>query len=308
MEFLKAKAYLAARGFFHHLLSELGEPSRIDGELVTGSENDPPDKSDHVYWTRNVWEEPFILEFGSISEASKALRSIQRNWAAYPTNCQRRTALIAQALPPVPDKPKPFPLKLPEAPMGNFTLLDEHTLYGSAKCSNPFPNGEFSFVEDRLGPPSRAYRKLWEALIYAKDIPSPGQRCLDAGASPGGWTWALAGLGASVFAIDRAPLDESVRSMPGVEYLRHDAFTLKPEDIGAVDWLFSDVICYPQALYDWIMKWIDSGLASRCICTIKMQGSEWDSAITEKFAAIPGSRIIHLWHNRHELTWIRTGI
>lgn len=305
MEFLKAKAYLAARGFFHHLVDELGEHGRIDGELVTKSESDSAGESKKIYWTRNVWQEPFIIEFGSISEASKALRSMQRNWAAYPTACHRRTALIAQALPHLPHKPKPFPSKLPESPMGSFTLLDDHTLYGSALCSNPFPNGEFSFEEDKLGPPSRAYRKLWEAFLYANEAPSSGQRCLDAGASPGGWTWALAKLGASVLAFDKAPLAKSVAELPGVAYERHDAFTLKPSDIGAVDWLFSDVICYPQALYEWIMKWIESGLASRFICTIKMQGKEWDSATTEKFASIPGSRILHLWHNRHELTWIR---
>jgi 23S rRNA (cytidine2498-2'-O)-methyltransferase len=35
-----------------------------------------------------------------------------------------------------------------------------------------------------------------------------------------------------------------------------------------------------------------------------MQGKDWDKATTERFAAIPGSRVVHLWHNKHELTWI----
>ena len=156
------------------------------------------------YWTRNVWLQPFLLEFDSISQAAKALRSIQRNWAPYPTRLHRRMALIAEALPPLPLKPKTFPFALPTSPMGSFTLLDEHLLLGSAACSSPFPNGEFSFVEDKIGPPSRAYRKLWEALLYAGSKPRPGDLCMDAGASPGGWTWALAGLGAKVIAIDRA--------------------------------------------------------------------------------------------------------
>ncbi|MGB4586756.1 MAG: SAM-dependent methyltransferase [Rectinemataceae bacterium] len=312
MQFMKGTAYLAARGFLSHLLEELPDYTRLDGELVsrwgraaTGADA-VPDASDSPapYWTRNVWQEPFLLEFDSISQAAKALRSMQRNWAAYPTRLHRRTALIAEALPPLPLKPKAFPFILPKSPMGSFTLLDEHLLLGSAACSSPFPNGEFSFVEDKVGPPSRAYRKLWEALLYAGRLPGPGERCLDAGARPGGWTWALASLGAGVLAVDRAPLDDSVASMPGVRYLKHDAFTLRPEELEPVDWLFSDVICYPEALYDWISACRESRFAKNYICTIKMQGASFDRATTDRFAAIPGSKVIHLWHNRHELTWI----
>lgn len=323
---MKGAAYLAARGFLGHLLEELPGFMRLDDELVgcwdpaaagkgsaadTGAEAGAgivPCRFDSPspYWTRNVWLQPFLLEFDSISQAAKTLRSMQRNWAAYPTRLHRRMALIAEALPPLPLKPKAFPFILPTSPMGSFTLLDEHLLLGSAVCSSPFPNGEFSFVEDKVGPPSRAYRKLWEALLYAGRLPVPGERCLDAGASPGGWTWALASLGASVLAVDRAPLEESVASMPGVRYMKHDAFTLRPDDLEPVDWLFSDVICYPEALYDWITACRESGFAKNYICTIKMQGTSFDRTTTDKFAAIPGSKVIHLWHNRHELTWINT--
>jgi 23S rRNA (cytidine2498-2'-O)-methyltransferase len=86
--------------------------------------------------------------------------------------------------------------------------------------------------------------------------------------------------------------------------MRHDAFTLKPENVGATDWLCSDVICYPPALFEWIASWLEAGLAKNYVCTIKMQGAGFDKATTDRFAAIPGSRVLHLWHNRHELTWI----
>lgn len=303
MRYLPGKSFLAARGFLHHLLTEVPRPTRIDGELVSLWDSSDPGP---VYWTRTQWLEPFILEFNSISEAAKALRAIQRNWAPYPTRLHRRLALISEALPPVPEKPKAFPFALPQAPMGAYTLLDEHSLLGSARCSSPFPNGECRFEEDKIGPPSRAYRKIWEALLYADRLPRPGDQCLDLGASPGGWTWALAQLGADVVAVDRAPLADSVAAMHQVTQLRHDAFTLRPEDLGPVDWLCSDIICYPEALYDYVEKWLASGLAKRFICTIKMQGEQWDSRTTAKFASISGSRIIHLWHNRHELTWIKT--
>lgn len=313
MQYLRGCSYIAARDFLRHLLDEVPGYARIDGELVSDwtaaaaplhAPDAPGTRGTLPYWIRNAWLEPFLLEFGSISEAATALRGIQRNWAPYPSRHFRRTALIAEALPHVSLKPKAFPFALPANPMGGFTLLDEHLLLGSARCSSPFPNGEFQFVEDREGPPSRAYRKLWEALVLAGEMPGPGDFCLDAGASPGGWTWALAGLGARVLAVDRAPLDPKVAAMPGVSSLRHDAFTLKPRDLGPVDWLFSDVICYPEALLGWIRSWMESGLAKNFICTIKMQGEGFDRATTDRFAAIPGSRVIHLWHNRHELTWI----
>lgn len=309
MNHLRGCSYIAARDFLPHLLEEVPGHTRIDGELVSdwavaaGSEV-PAERRPLPYWIRNAWLEPFLLEFGSISEAAAALRAIQRNWAPYPVRHFRRMALITEALPHVNTKPKAFPFSLPLNPMGGFTLLDEHLLLGSARCSSPFPNGEFQFVEDREGPPSRAYRKLWEALVLAGEMPGPGDFCLDAGASPGGWTWALAGLGARVLAVDRAPLDPGVAAMPGVSSMRHDAFTLKPGDTGPVDWLCSDVICYPEALLAWISSWMDSGLAKNFICTIKMQGEGFDRATADQFAAMPGSRVVHLWHNRHELTWI----
>jgi 23S rRNA (cytidine2498-2'-O)-methyltransferase len=40
------------------------------------------------------------------------------------------------------------------------------------------------------------------------------------------------------------------------------------------------------------------------ICTVKFQGKT-DHAVVREFAAIPGSQLLHLHHNRHELTWFR---
>jgi 23S rRNA (cytidine2498-2'-O)-methyltransferase len=116
--------------------------------------------------------------------------------------------------------------------------------------------------------------------------------------------------------VDRAPLDERAAALqdaegrPSIRFIQHDAFTLKPEDIGPVDWLFCDVICYPPRLYGWIEKWLASGLCNNFVCTIKMQGGA-DTAVDfdtpRRFAAIPGSRVVHLYHNKHELTWLKVG-
>ena len=297
---LGAYCYHAARGFLDHLLEELPERDRLDGELLTVS-----GPRQRVFWTRNVWLSPLLIEFSSVREAANKLRDIQRNWAPLPARLHRRAALIAEKLPPLPRRPRPFPFAVPDTPMGAFTLLDEGLMLASPSCSNPFPNGEFDFEEDHEGPPSRAYRKLWEALLLTGKVPRPGERCLDAGAAPGGWTWAMAGLGASVLAIDRAELEPRIAAMSGVETMKGDAFALLPETLGAVDWLLSDVICYPSALLAWVERWVASGLAKNIICTIKMQGADFDRATAARFAAITGSRVVHLWHDRHELCFIR---
>jgi 23S rRNA (cytidine2498-2'-O)-methyltransferase len=93
---------------------------------------------------------------------------------------------------------------------------------------------------------------------------------------------------------------------PLVTFMAHDAFTLPPEELGHFDWVFSDVICYPERLLGWVQKWIDSRLCDNMICTIKMQGEiRWD--LIAEFASIPGSRVVHLNYNKHELSFLWKG-
>jgi 23S rRNA (cytidine2498-2'-O)-methyltransferase len=207
-----------------------------------------------------------------------------------------------------------FWLPPPTAPLGSWTLLDAGTLLAAPHCTSPFPNGEARFVEDRTGPPSRAYLKLWEALTLAGRRPGPGETCLDLGSSPGGWSWALQRMGAHVIRVDRAPLAPEIACLPGIEHRRESAFALDPRAIGPVDWLFSDVVCYPARLLALVERWLAPtgqarglkahGTCRQFVCTIKFQG-ETDHDIARRFAAIPGSQLRHLFHNKHELTWIK---
>jgi 23S rRNA (cytidine2498-2'-O)-methyltransferase len=182
-------------------------------------------------------------------------------------------------------------------------LLDPNTLLAAPHCSSAFPNGEVQFIEDKTVP-SRAYLKLWEAFTVLGIRPAPGEFCIDLGASPGGWTWVLQGLGARVLSIDKAPLDPSIAQLPHVEQRLESAFALDPGSVGKVDWLFSDVICYPKRLLTTVRKWIEAGTVRRFVCTIKFQGAT-DFETMRAFAAIPGARLLHLHHNKHELTWVR---
>jgi 23S rRNA (cytidine2498-2'-O)-methyltransferase len=305
LESLISKIYQPISGFEDHLEKELSReypnvPINRFGHFyqIDAAE----DKQ--VFWTQNIWQEPIKIEFDSISEAAHSLKDIQRNWAASLFTQFRRGALIQEKLPAISQKAKKFPWLLPESSIGSWTLLDAHTIIASPKCSSPFPGGLITFEEDKINPPSRAYLKVQEALVRAKKWPQPGEKCLDAGACPGGWTWVLANLGAEVIAVDRSPLDEKLMTNPNINFIKHDAFTLKPEEIGPIDWFFSDVICYPEKLYAWIEKWLASGLCKNFVCTIKMQG-EPDFETVKRFAEIPESSVVHLCYNKHELTWMK---
>ena len=234
--------------------------------------------------------------------AADALRAIQRNWSLYAVDYHRRSALIAERLPPVKARRLRFPEPAPTGHLGAWTLLAPDRMLASPTKTSPFVNGECLFEEDREGPPSRAYLKLWEACTRIGAWPQPGQTCLDLGASPGGWTWVIAQLGAQVTAIDKAPLAPEVAAMPGVRFRQESAFALEPEREAAVDWLCSDVIAYPERLLTLVQRWIDAGKVGRIVCTLKFQGAT-DHDAADAFAAIPGGRVMHLFHNKHELTF-----
>ncbi len=256
-------------------------------------------------WAQNTWLNPEFHPISSIAGGAALLRGIQRNWSLVPDSLFRRASLIQQRLPAVARHPFVFDSPLPVLPMGGWMLWDEHTILASSRCSSSFPNGEIRFAEDPEGPPSRAYLKLWEAFTLTGRQPGPGDLCLDLGSAPGGWTWVLARLGARVFSVDKAPLAPHVERLPGVNHCaRSSAFGIAPEFVGNIDWLFCDVACYPQRLFNLIEKWVVHGMCRNFVCTMKLQG-ETDCNFYTKFESIEGSCLIHLSQNKHELTWIR---
>ena len=250
-------------------------------------------------WAQDTWLAPAVHEVASVKGAADVLRGMQRNWSAYGAGHHRRMALINDRLPPVKAAPLAFPDAAPAAHLGAWTLLEPGLLLASPTKASPVPNGEWRFVEDREGPPSRAYLKLWEALTRLGAYPQPGDTGLDLGASPGGWTWVLARLGAAVTGVDKAPLDSRVAAMPGVTQAIDSAFALEPRP---VDWLVCDVIAYPARTLAMLERWLP--LARFMVCTIKFQGAT-DHAAVEAAMQLPGVSVQHLFHNKHELTVLR---
>jgi 23S rRNA (cytidine2498-2'-O)-methyltransferase len=297
---LSGSAYLAAAGFAPQLAEEL----RRAGVAVSGWHGElaiSPDPPVAVAWALNTWLAPREIAAPSIGQAAEALRRIQRNWAGYQVSQHRRASLITARLPHLAPKPLRFPEPPPAGHLGAWTLLAPDLILASAAQSSKFVNGEPRFVEDRARPPSRAYLKLFEALTVFGDYPGAGDVCLDLGAAPGGWSWVLAGLGATVVAVDKAELAPAVAALPNVRLRRESAFGLEPAG-EAADWVFSDIIAYPGRLLRLVQGWIEAGRVRRIVCTVKFQG-ETDFAAMAAFAAIPGGDLRHLFHNKHEVTF-----
>ena len=293
--------YLASREQEGDLAAELAPRGVLWSAERLIATRDPPAPA---VWAQDVWLAPRLAPIESIGDAVRTLRGVQRNWSLWSIDHHRRCALIEAGLPPMRSRLLSFPTELPTAPLGAFTLLERNLLLYSATRTSPLPHGEMHFEEDHDNPPSRAYLKLWDLFTRTGHAPRPGERCLDLGAAPGGWTWVLGRLGASVLAIDRAPLADSVAEMPGVTWRTGDAFSVDPAREGPVDWLFSDVIAKPERSVELIHRWLDAGACKHLVCTLKFRGDE-GKHVLPGLAAIPGAQLMHLFHNRNEVTFVR---
>lgn len=295
-------AYWSAEKFANELITELGPDFHSQvGRLILSTA-----QVRELVWAHSRWSDAELIEIASIGDGVKKLRErTSKLYAMAPLNHVRRATLIDDQLGNKAAKArlkKPIEfLELLRPSLAQFGLIEPGLMIASPATSSWVPQGEMQFVESSEAP-SRAYLKLWELFTMEGFKPAKNETCLDLGASPGGWTWVLAKLGAKVTSIDKADLAPEVARMPGVQLLKKDAFRLKPSDIGPLDWLFSDVICEPQRLLTLVHEWRESGLCKNFVCTIKFKG-ETDFKVLSDFLKIEGSHARHLFHNKHEVTW-----
>lgn len=254
-----------------------------------------------IGWAACQWKNVELLKAESIGAAGKALKPKARVWRHVSCGQHRRGELLLEQLRPSKLKTQIFPHPAPAVEgLGAFTWLNKEELAWSREFDRPDPSGAMPFEEDRKAP-SRAYLKLWEAFTIRNQFPKDGDRCVDLGACPGGWTYVTHSLGAHTLSIDRSPLDPALMASPRVEFRSADAFQYLPDKNDPVDWLLSDVICYPAKLYPLVEAWVRSGKAKHLVITIKFQG-EANPADIAKFQEL--GRVLHLAHNKHELTFL----
>jgi 23S rRNA (cytidine2498-2'-O)-methyltransferase len=163
--------------------------------------------------------------------------------------------------------------------------------------------------------PSRSTMKLAEAFTTLlndderETLIRAGQRAVDLGAAPGGWTWQLVNRGLRVIAIDNGPLRDSVMATEMVEHIRADGFTWRPPR--PVDWMVCDMVEQPSRIASLMAEWIATGKCRRTIFNLKLpmkrrlDGVEQCRILIEKRLASVGPyelRIKQLYHDREEVT------
>lgn len=291
--------YVVHSDFKKELQKEI-KSIKYDFEKYLISEN----KVEDSIWAQDIWFDIKEIKFESISQAVKELKKIHSHWASDSLSHHRRAKLIQEQLNFYKHPTLEFMGPFPKQKFGRWLMVDENTIWASKDCRSPIPFGKIEFNEDKKIPPSRAYLKLWEALTIYGAVPGKKEKSIDLGSCPGGWSWVLSQVCGEVLSVDKAPLDPKIEKIKNIKYLKKDAFRLKPDEVSGVDWLFSDIICEPSKLFDLVQVWKNSGVKN-FVCTIKFKGKT-DFDIVERFKEIPGSRLIHLYHNKHEITWILT--
>ncbi|MDO8954025.1 MAG: SAM-dependent methyltransferase [Gammaproteobacteria bacterium] len=294
----KTHLYITQPEFIPLLKQELGECTPL-GEMGLLSATAKPD----ICFALDVWPNVTQAEISSINDGAAKLRmSGSKLWHQYKLNFIRRGTLISDNFKKLSNFTVNFPPREALPQIGGFSLLEQNQMLFCPKRWKSMPDGIYEFNEDKEMPPSRAYLKLWEALSLWGEYPQAGETCIDLGSCPGGWTYVLQSLGATVISVDKAPLAPHIAKLPGIKYLQQSAFALNPAEFERIDWLVCDIICYPERLLSLIESWLATGNAKRMICTVKLQG-EPDWAIINKLAAIPQARVLHLSQNKHELTF-----
>lgn len=189
------------------------------------------------------------------------------------------------------------------ATTGYFSSLDPDRWHAWRRCVSRFPGGRVEVPPDREAP-SRAFAKLAEVELRLARTILPGETCVDLGSSPGSWTyWALK-RGASVAAIDRAPLRADLMTNERLTFHQGDAFLYRPAE--PVDWLLCDVIAFPGRIIELVQQWLDERWCRHFCVTIKFRGRD-DDAVLEPLKAKLASAghdfyLRRLTANRNEVT------
>lgn len=174
-------------------------------------------------------------------------------------------------------------------------------------CDKPFsrfPGGWHEFAENKSFPPNRAYLKLWELFTVYNIFPKKDDVAIDLGACPGGWSWVLSDFCKKVYSVDRSELSPQILKIPNIKFQSGDAFAVDPKQFPDCNWFFSDIICTPARSYDLIKNWMNNSNIKNFVCTIKFKG-ECDFEVLNQLLKIENSKIIHLYQNKNEVTWVK---
>ncbi len=190
-----------------------------------------------------------------------------------------------------------------------FFLASDHCLLGYSLINNS--SDQYMGIRRLKLPqeaPSRATLKLEEALLtfsLQREL-NDCSRCVDLGASPGGWTYQLVRRGCAVQAIDNGPMDKRLLATGRVEHRREDGFKYEPERRDKVDLLVCDMVEKPLAVSQRLRQWFANGWCDEAIFNLKLpmrQRYRELQRCLELFAAPDLAwEAKQLYHDREEVT------
>eukprot|EP01080_Neovahlkampfia_damariscottae_P010002 gene10002-2321_t len=262
-------------------------------------------------FTQNIWSNCFSFKHETIEKTIKKLKEERENWIFFPSNQNALGKKIEQNFEKFKFENLKFPPKRVEKFNFGYFLIDKETnIVGSSIFSNQISNnGEINFIENK-SIPSRAYLKLFEALTLINKYPKEGEFCVDFGSSPGSWSFVLSYiLRTNVYSVDKSNVHLDLKNFV---FEKRDAFKIEPTEIfnrfGKINWFFSDIICEPEKLLIMIKKWLSFDFCENFVVTIKFKGdslTEENLKTLNEFISFSNSKLIHLFHNKNELCWIR---
>ena len=194
-----------------------------------------------------------------------------------------------------------------DAAYWSVTLPSDERVIG--EILSRFPGGVAPTPDDQR-PPSRAYKKLLETELHMGERIGEGQRCVDLGGSPGGWTFIAADRGAHVVSIDRSPLTDELMRHPRVAFQRGDAFRYAPDE--PVDWLLCDVAAVPERSLEMLDTWLRAERCRRFCVTLKLKGDDPFAAIRDARSLLARhpvrGHVRQLAANKNEVTVFGTAL
>jgi 23S rRNA (cytidine2498-2'-O)-methyltransferase len=169
---------------------------------------------------------------------------------------------------------------------------------------SPWPGGRMP-VHMEL--PSRAGKKLVEALAAFQPGWGPGMHALDLGAAPGGWTKVLRERGLRVTAVDRAEMDPALVADEGVHWERLHAEEFVTFNAGLFDVIVNDIIMDAQDSARLMVRYapmLTPGGA--VIMTLKLRSHNRRRVMDHSFRLLRKAyrvvQVRQLYYNRHEVT------
>ena len=166
--------------------------------------------------------------------------------------------------------------------------------------------------------PSRSALKIEEAfqVMLAPEekafVLKRGQKGVDLGAAPGGWTWYLVNQGLKMTAVDHGALAKSLMDDSDVAYVSADGFVYKPPK--PVDWVVCDIVDKPMRTLERMAVWFTSGWTKCALFNLKLpMKSRFDTVeacLAKLQSRLEGAdiaaevRVKQLYHDREEVTVI----